>query len=183
MTGVVGAFDSDEHIRVFLEHGRSGMAIHIVGVVFVARAPHARTDDVKKGQHTGLRTIDHSLLEILKASPSGTARIGDCGDSVAKGKAIRVDAVIASVGVFLSCSGVDMHVDVYETGSEIVTMKMDGLDRVGGCDVWRNSGDLSIFEGNIHDAVAVILCIQNMTPGEDEIVLEWARWKWSVPAL
>ena len=141
------------------------------------------TDDVEKGQHAGLRTIDHSLLEILKVSPSGAARIGDCGDSVAKGKAIRVDAVITGVGVFLSGSSVDMHVDIDEARSEIVAMKMDGLDRIGRCDVRCNGGDLSIFDGNIHDAVAVILCIQNVAAGEDEIVFEWARWKWRVPTF
>jgi hypothetical protein len=76
-----------------------------------------------------------------------------------------------------------MHVDIDKAGSEIVAMEMDGLDRIGGCDVRCNGSDLSIFEGNIHDAVTVILCVQNMTPGEDQIILEWAWRQRRVPTF
>jgi hypothetical protein len=49
--------------------------------------------------------------------------------------------------------------------------------------VWCDGSDFSVFDGNIHDGVAVILCIQNVAAGEHEIVLEWARRKGSVPAF
>ncbi len=50
-SGIVCALDPYQHVRIFLEHGRGGMAIHIVVVVFVEGAAHARTDDVEKSQH------------------------------------------------------------------------------------------------------------------------------------
>src|ERR1700722_18675304 len=108
----MSAFDPDQYVWILLEHRRRGTAIHIVVVVFVKRAAHARTDDVQKGEHTRVGTVDHPLLEVLKIAPSGAACINDGSHSFPEGKAIRVEAIVPRVGSPLSRSGVRMHVDV-----------------------------------------------------------------------
>ncbi len=116
-----------------------------------------------------------ALLEILKISPSGTARIDHRGDAVAKGESIGIDAVVAGVGAFLSCSSVGVHVDIDKAGREIEPVQGDGLDRVRRCNVRCNINDLAILDGDVHDAIAMILWVENVAAGEHKVIFVLAH--------
>src|SRR6266540_363405 len=63
--GVVGRLDAYDQILVAERHFRRRPGFHVRKVLLKLSAPHAIADDIDERQHTGLRTIDETLLEGL----------------------------------------------------------------------------------------------------------------------
>src|SRR5690348_16676194 len=103
------------------------------------------------------------LLEVLKVAVTRTTSIRDRRDADTKGKPIRLDAVVASVGMCFASRIIDMHVYVDQAGSDIQAASVDGLKRLRPINMVCNGCDFAVPYRYIPLGADVILGINDMS--------------------
>src|SRR5258708_19503223 len=85
----MGYFYTYDIIAVLPGYLSCQLTIHILRVLFISAAPHARSNDIQEGQHPCPGIVDHLLLKYREITPAGRAGIDDRRDTRAEGKPIR----------------------------------------------------------------------------------------------
>ncbi len=167
---VVGGFDADHDVGIFLRHRRGGFAVHVGGVLLIAAAPHAAADDVEHRQHAGPGAVDDAVLEILEVAPAGAAGIDHGGDPGAESEAVRRYREVAGIGALLAGAVIDMDMHVDQAWHDIQALHVDGLDRVLGREILRHPGDLAVLDGDVHHRVKIVPGVQDMAAAQEQVV-------------
>jgi len=170
-------FDADDEAGEFLGHSRSGGRVHVICVLFCGRWAHAAADDAEKGEDASFGAVNDAIFEVGKILVAGAAGVGDSRYTTAESEAVGIDAVISVVGVAEAGAGVDVSVNVNEAGSEVETFGVDGLGGVRCRDIFFDSGDFVIANGNVVDFVEIIFLVDDGSAFDKEVVFflseEW----------
>jgi hypothetical protein len=134
------------------------------------RTVHTSADNVQEGEHSSLRSINHTILEVGKILPTGATRVGHRGHAGTEGEAVGINAVIAIVGA-ASCAGIDMDVNVDQSRSDY---QAGGVDDAAGlivCKIGRDSRDLVVANCHIGNPVQMVLGIDDLSATHDQVVV------------
>ena len=166
----VGSLDADDEAGELLGHRRSGGGVHVTCVLLGGGRTHAAADDVEKGEDAGFGAVNHAIFEVGKILVAGAAGIGNGRYATAEGETVGIDAVIAIIGVAEAGAGVDMGVNVNEAGSEVEAFGVDGFGGVRRRDIFFDSGDFVVADGNVTDFVEIVLWVEDGGAFDKEVV-------------
>jgi hypothetical protein len=167
----MGGLHADDNAGIFAGLVGGGLGVHVFDVLLDFAAAHAAADDVEKGENTGFGAIDDAILEIGEVAPAGTAGVGHRSDAVAEGVAIWVEAEVARVCALCSGAGVYVDVHVHQAGGDVQTLHVDHFEGCGARDIRGNPGNLVVLNRHVADGADVILGVDDMTAGEQEVIL------------
>ena len=63
-----------------------------------------------------------------------------------------------------------MHVDVYESRSDVETLEVDRLERSHCRDIGRHGGNLAVLDRHITDGAQVVPAVDDMPPLQEQVV-------------
>ncbi len=166
----VSSLDADNGVGILERHGRRLFPIHVIHVLLVVAAAHARADNIEHGKYARLRAIDNAILEVLKVAPSRATCIHHRRDPNPESETIRRHTQIASIGVALARARVNMNVDVDQPGSHIQTLRIDCLERRRGWNMCRHLGNLAILDRHVHHAVNMVFVVQYVSAAQQQVI-------------
>src|SRR6185437_1935761 len=147
-----------------------GNHLHISEIVFKARTAHSSPDDIDESEDAGVLAVDDVLFEVFEVAPAGAAGIADGGYAIAKGEAVRPDAVVAGIGVSFTSGSVIVRVNVNQPRRDVIAGYIDGLGRIAGIEVVGYGRDFAIFDRDVHDAINVIFRVDDMPVLEQQVI-------------
>ena len=166
---VVGHLDPDDQALVQEDAHRRQAGVHVGQVLLGRPALHPRADDVDEGEDARLRRVDDVGLELAEVAPAGAADVDQRGLAAAERVAVGQDRrqPVAQVGVGL---GAVEHVGVQvdEPGHDVQARRIDDAARLGGVDRRRDLGDLAGGDGDVHEAVAPVLRVDDVTALDED---------------
>ena len=166
---VVRHLDADDQALVLEDAHRRQPGVHVGQVLLGRPALHPRADDVEEGEDAGLRRVDDVGLELAEVAPAGAADVDQRRLAAAERVAVGQDRrqPVAQVGVGL---GAVEHVGVQvdEPGHDVQARRIDDAARLGGVDRRRDLGDLAVGDGDVHEAIAPVLRVDDVTALDED---------------
>ena len=169
--GVVRGLDSHHQVFVLQRARGGGFRIHVGGVLLDFAAAHAVAHDVHEGQHARAGAVDHAVLEVGEVAPAGAAGIDHGGDAGAESEAVRVDAVIAGVGVARAGAGIDVDVNIDEAGGDVKPGSIHCLVRARRGDFAFDGGDFAVAHGDVAHGVDAVLAVDDVAALDEQVEL------------
>ncbi len=119
------------------------------------------------------RVRDRSMTrwrEVLEVAPAGAAGVGDGGHPDAEGEPVRIDAVVAGVGILLAGPGEDVDVDVDQAGRHVEPRRVHDLERLPRWDALLDRGDLPSRDGHVAHGAQAAGGIDHVPVPEEQVV-------------